>query len=66
MTKAWVLAQQLGEQIDVVLGSANVVAGFVVTGFGQRRHGVDGDVLDGGDLAGAALHLLFQKGIFVA
>ncbi|MNH17812.1 hypothetical protein D3C79_774970 [compost metagenome] len=60
------LAQQLGQQLDVVLSATDVVACFVVAGFSQRCHGVDGDVLDGGHLAGAALHFLLQEIVLVA
>ncbi|MNN19092.1 hypothetical protein D3C81_1323210 [compost metagenome] len=64
--EARVVAQQFSQAFDVVLGTANVVAGFVVTGFGQRSHGVDGDILDGDHLPGAALHFPLQKFVLIA
>ena len=50
-----------GQRLHVELGAADVVAGFVVARLGQRRHGHDGDILDGGDLACAALDLQLQE-----
>jgi hypothetical protein len=66
VAEARMLAQVLGQHPDVVLGAADVVAGFVVARFGQRGHGVDGDVLDRAQFARASLHFLLQVGVLVA
>ena len=60
------LAQVLGQQLDVVLGAPDVVAGLVVARLGQRGHGVDGDILDRRHLARAPLDFLFQIVVLVA
>lgn len=46
--------------------TADVVAGLVVTRFGQRCHGRHGYILDGRDFAGALGHLAFKIRALVA
>ncbi len=61
-----VMTQRAGQCPHIVLGAADVVAGLVVAGFGERGQRDDGRVLDLGDLARAPLHLGLQIGRTVA
>ena len=63
--KARMPAQLVGQQTQVVLRAADVVAGVVVAGLRQGGHGQNGDILNRRQLPAAALHLGFQVIIFV-
>ena len=54
------------QRLQVMRGAADMVARLAVARLGQRRHGVDGDVLQRLDLLHAALHLRFQILVLVA
>ncbi|MPN16090.1 hypothetical protein SDC9_163428 [bioreactor metagenome] len=60
------VAQVGGQRADVKLSAADVVAGFLVAGLGQRSHRHDGGVLDHADCAGTLLDNVFEHAVAVA
>ena len=60
------LSQCFGQTPHIPLGAQDVVAGFVVAGFGHRRQRKHSHVLHRLDHARATLYLGFEPGVLVA